>query len=158
MKEKHSYSILSSMITWFCVVYTVSIIVDTVLAAISGNTIYLNIEFLVWSIAFYSAPLLPLSVFIYLWHLNDVGVNDYIFWLSILLHYVISGGLLMFYRFIQGFFISISPSTYWTTLRHYTIIYIIVLIGAVVNDLIQTSAANKNLRKIQASQCNYDKD
>jgi hypothetical protein len=138
-----------NLLVLYCVIFTVSLIVMTIASTIWGGRIYLSIEFLLWNFVFISAPLLPLGVFKHLWKSNRIHERDYIFWVSVPLHYLISCGLTALFVFIQGLFMPLSQGVYFIALVNYTIMYAIILIGAAAIDLLQTSAANRNLKKIQ---------
>ena len=142
----------SNMLVVFCVLFTISIITEAILNSIVGAAVYLRIEFVIWLSVFLSAPLLPLSVFKYLWKYNYIGEKDYLFWAGIPLQYLISCGLIMFYTFIQGFFEPQRQGIYLFRFTMYTIMFVVLTIGAIVIDLIQTATDNENLRKIHASQ------
>jgi len=108
-------------------------------------------EFLTWSIAFLGAPILPLTILQYLWKSNVINDKDYLLWGGIPLHYLISCGLIVFFTFLRSLFEPIPQGAYLNTFINYTMVYAVILIGAVVIDLTQTATANKNLKKIQAS-------
>jgi len=141
----------------FCVLFTIAIAAEAVLSAIAGATIYLNIEYVIWTAVFLSAPILPLAVFQRLWKSNYISEKDYLFWLSIPLHYLVSCALILLFTFIQRFFLPLPISIYLLRFVYYTAGYIVIMIGAIIIDLMQTASSNKNLRKIQARQCDASK-
>jgi len=151
MRKRHSFDRLfeGNMLVLFCVIFTVIIIVEVILATIRGSTVHLSVQSLIWHVIFISAPLLPLAIFQYLWRSNYIGERDYLFWVSIPLHYLISCGITLLYLFIRSFFVPLTQRIYLVVLINYSIMYIIILAGAVIIDLLQTAKANRNLRKIQ---------
>jgi len=154
MRKRRSYDRLfeGNIIVLYCVIFTVNIIVLTISSAIWGGIINLSVEFLIWNFVFISAPLLPLAIFKHLWRSNYIHERDYLLWISIPLHYLISCGLTLFFIFLQSIFTPLPQGIYLAAIANYTIMYIIIVTGAAVIDLMQTSTANRNLRTIQASQ------
>jgi len=156
MRKRYSFESLfeGNKIVLMCVLFTVTIIIETILNTVGGRTTYLSIRFLLWAFLNLSAPVMPIALFQYLWKSNFISDKDYLFWAGIPIHYLISLGLIIFYTSIRSFFEAWTHdiNTYFMTFINYTAGYIIIMIGAVVIDLFQTSTANKNLRIIQASQ------
>jgi len=154
MRKRHSYDRLfeGNILVVFCVIFTVSIFVTVILNTVFGGTFSMSIQNLIWTVVFISAPLLPLALFTHLWKSNCIAENDYLFWIGIPAHYAVSSALTMLFVFIQSRLHSLPLSTYLDALINYTVMYAIVVAGAVVVDLLQTGTANKNLRKIQARQ------
>jgi len=161
MRKRYSFESLfeGNKIVLMCILFTVSIIIATITNTVGGRTTYITIKFLLWSVLNLSAPIMPITIFQHLWKSNFINDKDYLFLASVPLHYLISLGLILFYTFIRGFF---EPWTheinvYIMSFINYTAVYIIIVIGAIVIDLVQTSTANKNLRIIQASKRNANK-
>jgi len=156
MRKRYSFESLfeGNKIVLMCVLFTVSILIETISNTICGRTTHLSMEFLLWSFLNLSAPIIPIALFQFLWKSNYIRDKDYLFWACIPLHYLISIGLIMVFTFIRTFF---EPWThefnvYLMTFINYTAVYIIIITGAIVIDLVQTSTANRNLSIIQASQ------
>jgi len=160
MKKQYSFESLfgGNKIVLLCIIFTVHIIIETIFSTIGGRTTYLSMGFLVWSILLLSAPVLPLAVFQYLWKSNVISDKDYLLWGGIPLHYIISSGLIMLFTFIRSLFEPLPQGSYLNALINYTVVYAIILIGAVVIDLAQTATANDNLKKIQARLNNSNKN
>jgi len=134
-----------------CVVFSVLIVFVTIGGAITGNATNINFEFVVWNIAYISAPIVTISIIQYLWKLDYITDRGYLFWAAFLLHYLFSLGLILSLTFIRSFFVELPQGIYLYRFRDYTAIYAIVVIGGIVIDLFHTSRDNKNLRMIQAS-------
>jgi len=151
MKNRYSFESLfeSNKMVLLCVLFTINIIIETVSSAIWDRTTYLSIEFLIWNVVSLGAPILPLVVFQYLWKSNYINDKDYLLWAGIPTHYLISCGLILFSTFIRSLFEPLIQRAYIVSFINYTLVYAIVLIGAIVIDLMQTATANGNLRKIQ---------
>jgi len=151
MRKRYSFESMfdGNILVIFCVLFTVSMIFETIFSVIGGGTIHVS---MIWRTIWLSATLLPLALFQYLWKSHYIDERSYYFWVGIPMHYLISGGLLLLYLFIWGFFEHLTPNAYLITLANYTVGYMIVMGGAAVIHFMQTSRANKNLRKIQASQ------
>lgn len=136
----------------FCVVFTVVIIFATIANAITGVTIYLSIEYVFSNIAQIGAPIVTASALQRLWKLKYFAERDYLLWVGLVLHYLISLGLILFFTFLHGMFreIPLPQGIYLFRLRDYTLLYAIIVVGAIVVDLMRTATDNKNLRKIQS--------
>ena len=154
MKKHYSFESLfeGNKIVLMCVLFTVIIIFTTVSNAVMGRETYLSIWILIWAILSLAAPVLPMSLFQYLWKSDIVSDKDYLLWFGIPSHYIISSGLQLLFMFIRGFFEPLPQGIYLGVFIQYTVVYIITIIGAVAVDLMKTATANKNLRKIQESQ------
>jgi len=161
MRKRYSFEGLfeDNKIVLMCVLFTVNIIIETISNTIGGRATYLSVEFLLWSILNLSAPIMPIWIFQFLWKSNVIKDKDYLFWASIPLHYLISIGLILLYTFLRSFFESWTHeiSVYLMTFINFTMVYVIIILGAIMIDLFQTSTANKNLRMIQDSQRNTNK-
>jgi len=139
-----------SLSTTFCVIFAIGIIVDSFMHSITGAEVYFGVEFVVWSAIFYSMPVLSIALFRYLWKLDFIDEKKYTLWIAMPMHYLLSLGLVLFATFVQGFFESISLGLYIFRFVIFTAMYIAIVIGAVVIDLVQTANDNSNLRRIQA--------
>ena len=151
MKKNFSLKILDecNLLVLFCIIFTIGMMFEAIMSSIRGAPVYFNIEFIFWSSAFYSAPILTSAIFKQLWKSNYIAEKDFLYWLDIPLHYLATCGLIMFYTFIQGFFHSLPQRIYLIRFIYSTVFYVTITIGAIVIDLIQTGIANDNLRKIQ---------
>ena len=154
MRKRYSIDRLfeGNKLVLICVLFTVSTVIETVASGIQGRVTALSIPDLLWGLAFLGAPVLPLAVFQTLWKSNIMDENDYIFWVSLPLHFVISGGLILLLTFVFNIVNPVAYRSYPATLAGFAIGYAIVMAGAVVVDLLQTAGANQALRKIQAQQ------
>ena len=137
-----------------CVLFTANTMIQMILAEIIGIQFNLSSRAIIWQFVYVSAPVLPLAVFQHLWESGRIDENNYLLWTGISLHYVISCALTVLIVFIQSFFMPLPQGVYFAMIATYTTGYIIVLTGAVVIDLIQTSKINQKLQIIQASQKN----
>jgi len=153
MRKRYSFESLfeGNKVVLMCVLFTVLIIIEAISNAITGNTSYLSIAMLTWGIISLLAPVLPIVLFQHLWKSDVISDKDYLLWCGIPIHYLISSGLTLFFMFLRGFFEPLPQGVYLSTFLQYTVAYTIILVGAAVVDLMQTSAANKNLRKIQVA-------
>ena len=156
MRKRRSFDRLfeGNMLVVFCVLFTAAVILSAIINTIFGAEFTLSMRNIIVTAVFLSAPLLPLSICKHLLKANYITERDYLFWIGIPIHYFVSAGITMFYSLIWSIFEQIPPIVFLTTLIEFTVMYAIVIGGAVVVDFCQTSTANKNLRKIQASQNN----
>ena len=154
MRKRYSFDSLfrGNKLVLMCVIFTVAIIIETVSNSIMGRATNLNIGSLIWGLLSIAAPVLPLALFQYLEKSDIISDKYNSLWFGIPMHYIISSGLQLFFMYLRGFFEPLPQGVYRGTLRQYTMVYIIILIGAAVIDLIQTATANKSLRKIQENQ------
>lgn len=154
MSKRRSYDRLfeGNILVVYCVLFTANIIFLTILSTLQGGTIILSIELLMWHFTFLSAPLLPLTLFKYLWQSNYIDEKKYLFLIGIPIHYLLSAGLTILLLFVQGIFFGPFPlRLHLINLLNYTVVYGLVIAGAMIIDFMQTSKANKNLRIIQES-------
>lgn len=133
-----------------CVIFTLFVIAESVTNSIFDTVAYLNFEFVFWTIALLSAPVFTFSAFQRLWQSNYIAERDYLFWVSFPLHYLYSLVLIMLITFLHGFFEQLPQGVYLTRFITFTFFYVLVTIGAIVLDLMQTEKDNKNLSKIQS--------
>ena len=137
-----------------CVLFTFFTVANVIVSAAAGNQVSMSSENIIWSLIYLSAPLLPMALVKYLWRTKVFTDKDYLFWMSIPLHFVVSLGLTYFYTFIQSI-ISSRPFSTGILLNifiQFTIAYTMVNVGAVIIDLVQTALTNRELKKIQGSQ------
>jgi len=151
MRKRYSFDRLfeGNMLVLFCVIFTVNVVIRIILAGLQGTAITLGVQSLIWSTVYISAPLLPLAIIQHLLRSGYMEERDYLLWISAPVHYLISAGLTVFYVFIQGLFMPLPERMFIFALVNYTIMYIIIVTGAIIIDLLQTARVNKNLRKIQ---------
>ena len=134
----------------FCIIYTVGMMCESILGSIVGAPI--NIQFFIWSSVFYGSPILSSVIFNQIRKAYPTTEKVFSFCFGIPIHYLATCGLIMFFTFIQSFFIKIPHWFYLIRFIYSTVFYAIILIGSIVIDLRQTGIANENLKKIQASQ------
>lgn len=157
--KKHDFFekfLTTSLPILFCVFFTITIIIEAVTNTIVGAGVYLRIEFIVWVSVFLIAPILPLVILRRLWKSTYIAEKNHLYWGSLLLHYLISCGLMMLFTFMQGFFEPLRQGLYLFRFGMYTAMYVGIMIGAVIIDLARTATDNENLRKIQASRRNIN--
>ena len=149
MRKEYSFQRLfdGNVLVLACVLFTISMLVNTVASTIAGREHISTI----WDFIFLSAPIIPIAIFKHLWQSGVISKNEYLFWGSIPVFYLMSFGLTMLYTFLQGLFSPMTPN-YFMTFINYTIMFAAVLFGAIIIDLVQTAKANDNLKKIHASQ------
>jgi CubicO group peptidase (beta-lactamase class C family) len=123
-------------------------ILHTTVNTIIGGSVYISLLSLAWTLGFLSVPILTFSVFQRLF--DYIAEKDYLFWVSVPLHYLISLGLIMVFTIVQSFFEPLSQGIYFLRFRDYTVLYVFILVGAIVIDLAQTAKDNRNLSKIHA--------
>ena len=134
-----------------CVVFSVLIVFVAIGGAITGDVTNIDFEFVVWNLAYISAPILSISIIQYLWKLDYITDKGFLFWAAIPLHYLFSFGLILSLTFVRSFFVDLPQGIYLFRFRDFTAIYVIIVIGGIVIDILHTATDNKNLRKIQAS-------
>ena len=123
-----------------CVFFTLATIVDIVLSTINGFEQYITFKHLIDRLLICTAPILPLIIFNYFEKLSV--------WALFPIHYAISCAAAMLYIFVQSFIWEIHNNAYIDIFRSYTMMYIIVVAGAMIIDLCRTAKANRYLKKI----------
>jgi len=141
----------------FCVIFTIVIIIEAITNTIVGAEVNLGIDFVVWVCVFLIAPILPLALLKRLWKSTYIAEKNQLYLGSLLLHYLISCGLMMFFTFMQGFFEPLQEGLYLFRFVMYTAIYVVTIIGAIIIDLARTANDNENLRKLHAIKRNTNK-
>jgi len=156
MRKRYSFDRLfeGNKFVLICVFFTVLVLFSAIGNAIAGVRIYLSIGFVVSNIFYVSAPVLIFAIFQYLWKSDYIAERDYLLWVGIPLHYLLSLGLILFFTFIHGLFEPLAQGIYLFRFRDFTALYIIGTIGAIAIDFIRTAKDNKNLRKVQRNQSN----
>jgi len=134
-----------------CVFFTAILTIETVSNSISGSETILNIGILIWGFLSLGAVVLPISLVQYLYKSDIISEENILLRAIFPFHYVASSVLQMFLIFLRSFFEPLPQGIYLVALTQYTVSYVIIVIGAVIVNLIQTARDNKNLRKIQAN-------
>ena len=142
----------------FCVLFALNIMATAVLLMFSSELYHLSLQNIIDSAVLCAAPVLTIVIFKHVPVLKYF-YNDYrSLWIFLLVHYLFSSGLLMLLVFVCGLFLTLHPGIYRYMIIAYTQGYVVVVLTAIIIDVCKISAANKNLRKIQARKRNAIKD
>jgi len=153
MKKKHLGLAIFGVnpLILFCIFFTVSMTLSTLVSAITGTVPISPLVHLL-SVAVYCAtPLIPFFLFEYIPTPKHTNENSYSFWVSVLLHYLISSGFVVLYIFIWRLIEPTLPITYFNSILSYTQGYILIMSSALGIEFYKTATANKNLQKIRES-------
>ena len=136
-KKRHSFHGLfeGNKVVLMCVLFAVNIVITAISGSLRGETADLSIEFVSWNFFYLTAPVLPLAIFQHLWESGRIKESDYLLWTGILLHFVISCGLILLYTFVRSFFEPLPQNIYVITVLNYIVGYAVIFCGAVVIDL-----------------------
>ena len=142
----------------FCIIFTVSIIVTVMSRILSGELHYISLIDTMDSFVICSAPIVTLVLFYRVPVLKYLSSDDCSRWISILVHYLISSGLLILSVFVMGLVMPVHADAYRNVIVAYTRGYAMVILVAIIIDVRKVAVANKNLRKIQGSKHNANKN
>jgi len=134
----------------FCVIFTVNIMAEVGLSIFSGKAYYFGVYHVLNPFVICSAPIMTFLIFDHVPALKYFLNDDCKLWIYVLVHYLISSGVLMLSVFVLGLFVPMHADAYRNAIISYTQGFIIVILCAIIIDFRKIAVANKNLRKIQA--------
>lgn len=137
------YLIFGNKLVIICVFFTIATIMDVVLCTILGHETATTHTHLFDRMMLCIIAIIPLQLFKYFEKLS--------MWAIFPIHYIVSCVLAELYVYVCSFYQELHHDAYRDIFRSVTMLYIVLIIGALIIDLSRTARANRALKKIQSA-------
>ena len=132
----------------FSVFFTVSIAMSVIITTLHGYEFTIGHRGIISTALFCATPIVTMVLFAKIPPLQWLESDDTSLWVAIPIHFAVSCGLLLGAIFVWGLIDPLPNLVYWNVTLTYIQGYVTIVVGAVVIDILKTSNANKNLRKL----------